>query len=635
MLTGPQRRKVLTSALLVLIFGSLLLSLKASAQQLTACGVTNASTPCVQKFVDPLPIPGVFSTTTIMVGGQATDFYDIGARQFQQQMLSSNTGLMTTVWGYGPANDPANSPNFHTPSMSIVAAVGRPVEVKWENQFDTSNGTYQPGVPVITNRHWANPQGNCARGQTPPDCAGIAGGTYTAPVPMIVHAHGIHARSESDGIPEAWYLPPSASTIFTHGTDYAQCDSNLNASFMYTPGAATFCYPNDPKDQPATFLVFHDHTLGVTEQNVYMGLAGGYLLKGGPNDCSGATVPTCVLPSGPYEIPLVIQDRAFDINGQLLFNGGEIFSGNVIVVNGKSWPYLNVEPRKYRFHVANFAPDRSFDLSFSRSDTPAQPTGCQTSATFPDFLQIGGDQGFLPCPIDLAGIEVGKSSNLHLAAAERADIIIDFTGQFGKTFRFGGAVQFRVNVPLNGTDNTVIPSALPAEGHLGTPTNTIRVAIFDDHTLGTVVGSGLSLKPVAQEWDAAITEAPTASGSVQEWDIYNFADDAHPIHLHAVRFNIVNRESLSCVMNNTPCAVEPTPGEAGFKDTVDAAAKSVTRVKAVFDNALVGASASNGTTGLFAWHCHIATHEDLQMMRPYCILDSTNSNQQQACESKQ
>ena len=208
-------------------------------------------------------------------------------------------------------------------------------------------------------------------------------------------------------------------------------------------GTATFVYPND---QRASTLWYHDHTLGMTRLNVYAGPAGFYLIRGGPDDTvldsrtgAKASLPGPAPRSGDQgnkkyrEIPIVIQDRAFDANGGLFypdsrafFDGVEgpyipetdvspiwnpEFFGNVMVVNGRSWPRLVTERRRYRFRLLNGCDSRFLILKF---DDPRVKV-----------WQIGTEGGFLPRPLNLNDVADG---HILLALAERADVIVDFSG---------------------------------------------------------------------------------------------------------------------------------------------------------------------------------------------------------------
>ena len=623
----------------------------------------------IPKYADPLPIPGVMpQTPNATVNSQGIDYYEIAVRQFQQQVLP--TGLpRTTVWGYGSVNHPNT---FHYPASSIEAKVDRPLRVKWMNQLVAPNGNFLRSLaPVDQTLHWANPAGDCIDGVKRTDCRGQSQLPYAGPVPISVHLHGAHVNPDSDGFPEAWFLPaarnvdcigavgyprtPSTTDdFFCRGSNYGQI-----AGAPLEDGAALFQYRND---QRAATLWFHDHALGMTRANVYAGPAGFYFLRGGASD-----LPSGVsggLPGGAYEIPMVIQDRSFNTDGSLFYPASRAFFdgyagpyigdanvasdvaplhnpeffGNVMVVNGKAWPFLNVEPRKYRLRLLNGSDSRFVILKFSDGNVKV------------DFTQIGSDGGFLPAPVVL--------SELLMGPAERADVIVDFSRFVpGDTLRllnigpdepFGGpfpasvradanttgqVMQFRV-VARTSADTSTIPP-LPTFTPVGNPTNVRQVSLNELESslicvdrnnvfvpgvtppacdrksvplapvsaqLGTIdPATGLG---IAQMWESPITENP-ALNSTETWEISNFTADAHPIHVHMVMFQVVNRQNIA-----TGAVRGPEPGETGFKDTVVSFPGETTRIKAFYDIA-----------GLFVWHCHILSHEDNEMMRPYCVGD--------------
>jgi spore coat protein A, manganese oxidase len=619
----------------------LLLPFQAQAQQLDPNSVP--------KFVDPLPrVCGLIQTPNcILLATTSTanniDRYDVAARGFQQQILPAGFGK-TTVWGFGPnttgtvvcGEGGVTTNCFHTPAATIRATYHREVRVNWINDlvchsWDTGCAPgafiqYPSGVPVDTGIHWANPPQTCEHG-TGTDCKG-PGGNYLGPVPMIVHLHGISSASESDGIPEAWNLPSSSNSSIAsllaagykaHGSDYCQIDANTGLRAANCPnaynndGASLFSYPNT---QFASTLFFHDHTLGVTLQNVYMGLLGFYLLGGDaahdlPSDCGTCGASLSVpggLPGGDYEIPIAIQDKLFSADGSFLLGPEGI--GNVKVVNGKSWPYLDVEPRKYRFRVVD-----ANATSFVKLILPGNLK----------FTQIGADSGFLPAPKTV--------SKLVVAPGERADVIVDFSGYksctgtgCNLTLVDDGAddsnarqvMQFRVKT-LQGPDTSVVPTSLPHRSDLPQEKRTRQVSLFDDK-LGTCDAGCAHAAPLG--WDSPVTEIVN-SGETEVWEIYDF-QDSHPIHLHEVNFQVLGRSNFS-----TPTVViPPSPGETGFKDTVIANAGQITRIKVQFQD-----SDGNQRPGLFAWHCHIIPHEDDEMMRPMCVVTSgqTTANAENFC----
>jgi len=625
----------------------------------------------IPKYVDPLPIPGAMpQTPNAAVNARGIDYYEIAVRQFQQQVLSTGTPLttptnLTTVWSYGSL---APGGVFHYPAFSIEATANRPVRVKWVNQLikdpvacaSSASPATDPAcnylshlLPVDQTLHWANPAQTCANGMIGTDCEGTDPNPYTGPVPIVVHMHGSHVDPHSDGYPTAWWLP-AANNIAA----YAARGSNYNqiAGEPLEEGAAVYQYRND---QRATTLWFHDHSLGMTRTNVYAGPAGFYLLRGGPDDLSSG-VPGG-LPGGKYEIPLAIQDRSFNDDGSLFYpNSREFFDGyagpyvpnpvsdispiwnpeffgNTNVVNGKTWPYLNVEPRKYRFRILNGSDSRFYILKFGNGNTKKLT-----------FTQIGSEGGFLPAPVVLSQLLIGP--------AERADVIVDFSKfkagdsiyllNIGPDEPFGGpfpanvladanttgqVMQFRV-IPLTAADTSAIP-ALPTITPVGAPTNTRQVSLNEldsaqvcvdrnnvyttpvsfnplicargsaplgplEAELGTVNPDGTG-NPL--EFMAAITENP-AIGATEEWEIHNFTADAHPIHVHQVMFQVVSRQVMGGAVRG------PESWESGYKDTVISYPGEITRIKAVYD-----------IPGLFVWHCHILSHEDNEMMRPFCV----------------
>ena len=391
----------------------------------------------------------------------------------------------------------------------------------------------------------------------------------------------------------------------------------------------------------------------MTRLNVYAGPAGFYLLRRGPGD-----LPVPVLP-GPapgvganpfgtyYEIPIAIQDRSFNNDGSLFYPdsraffdefGGPYrpdsdvppiwnpeFFGNTMVVNGRTWPFLEVEPRRYRFRFLNGCDSRFLILKIVTDPLARRPA----TAELP-FWQIGADGGFLPAPVELEQLLMGP--------AERADVIVDFTNipvgtelyliNEGPDEPFGGGVpgtDFEaadpattgqvmkfVVVPLASKDNSQDPArlTLPAFKPLKSATNRRQVSLNEEAStfpgfdgpieadLGILDAEG---NPVPLGWDEPMTENP-ALNSIEIWEMYNFTEDAHPIHIHEVQFQVVNRQPFDG--DRRP----PESWETGFKDTVIAYPGEITRVKALFD-----------LPGLYVWHCHILEHEDNEMMRPYFI----------------
>lgn len=654
----------------------------------------------IPKYVTPLLVPPAMPRAgrVTLRGGPNADYYEISMRQLAQQMLPA--GLPpTTVWGYGAvaATAPHGLLLHNAPSLTIEARAGRPVRVKWVNDLVDEHGHHLPHLlPVDPTLHWANPPGGDMGRDTRPTTFDAHPEPYTGPVPMVTHVHGaVGVGDESDGYAEAWYLPDADDVPAGYaetGTWYdffaGKAESGLGVT--WGRGYATFQYPN--LDRASTNW-YHDHTLGMTRLNVYAGPAGFYIIRGGPHG-DDAVVDTrtgrrAVLP-GPaprendafppnktyYEIPLAIQDRSFNADGSLFypdtrefFDGlvapyvpdGEFspmwnpeFFGNTLIVNGSTWPYLEVERRRYRLRFLNGCQSRFLILDFG--GIPGA-----------EAWVVGNEGGFLDAPVDLTA---AADNRLLLGLAERADVILDLTGvlegeyvlrNVGPDEPFGGGtpheaehdgdferadpdttgqvMQLRV-VTARGPDPTTPPRylGLPAAVPLPDADRTRGLALIEEMgegtdaagemvegpveaLLGTVGPSDAEGPPVAagvwvaRKWVERVSENP-AVGAVEVWEFYNTTGDAHPMHVHEVAFAVVDREGL--VLDEEGEVVSPVeldgnvtgpePWETGVKDTVIAYPGQVTRVKMRFDR-----------PGQYVWHCHIVEHEDNEMMRPFRV----------------
>ncbi len=546
------------------------------------------------KFVNPLPIPDVIDATA---GGALT----IDVTQFEQHLglFDQMTGapLPTTVWGYGGSY----------PGPTIVARRDVPLDILWRNLLVDSLGQpLQHLLPVDTSLHMAEPEGW-------PDSG----------VPIVTHVHGGHSESASDGLPDAWFTP-----------GFAQ----LGPGFVQQ----TLHYDND---QEAGTVWYHDHALGITRLNVYAGLAGFFLIRDANEDALAAAGN---LPIGAYEVGLAIQDRMFTADGQLYRPSfPEVpgapdpsiqpeFFGDFILVNGEAWPVLDVEPRQYRLRFLNGSDSRFYNLWLVAKSNPDDPDGLLTGA--PPMWQIGTDLGLLDAPALLR--------RLLLGPGERADVVVDFSDpQFaGWTFILrndakspfpngavvdprttGQVMAFRVSLPLDPAyPPTSLPASLrpvygpiqPLEPTPEVPPRQLILAEMTDEygrlrpQLGTVVDGALM-------WGDPATENPLL-GDTEIWEVYNSTADAHPIHLHLVSFQVLDRQKYRADVDPATNALanirligqrrSPPPSEQGWKDTAIMYPGEVTRVVSRFDR-----------EGLYVWHCHILSHEDHEMMRPYYV----------------
>ena len=654
---------------------------------------TRSALASVQVPQVPLPgkaIPRFVEAVPTFVGNRVdgTRRLTVSMEEFQQQILPASlyTGVPapyragTYVWGYA-VSDGASLYGPLYPAFTIEARRGTATKVKYVNNL--VNPVLQKYITVDQTLHWADPLGEM--GSEEP---------FTGPVPLVVHLHGAEVPSAFDGGPESWFTPRYKIT----GPGYV---SNR------------YVYPNR---QEATTLFYHDHALGATRLNVYAGLAGFYFLRDDRD--TGLPSNPIGLPAGDYEIELALQDRMFDSNGQLFFPDEGInpehpywvpeFFGDVIVVNGKSWPYLNVEPRRYRFRLVNGSNARFYEMRLANR---------VTNMSGPAFWQIGGDGGLLDVPAKLNDPANAAAPRLLMAPGERVDMIIDFAGYTGQTLRLinsakgpfpkgttpdpqtvGQMMEFRVVLPLKSADasynpatGTALRSPVVRLAGAGALAKGVKANVKRQLTLNEVQGAGGPLEVVVNntKWDGSlspnaggITELPQV-GSTEVWEIINLTEDAHPIHLHLVQFQLVNRQLFNTSTYfatysaafpggafkpaygparsyGTPNAAgalggnpdvtpflqgppaPPNPNETGWKDTFVMYPGQVTRIVVRFapqEVAVGGVSpgqnlypfdprAGIGTTDGFGfpggpgyvWHCHIIDHEDNEMMRPYQVV---------------
>ncbi len=553
--------------------------------------------------------------------------YRVTASEFNQQILPVGFPE-TTVWGYGgKARDPQTGiliDNFRsTPGPTFKAVRHIPINVQWVNNL---TGSYPLAVdPTI---HWANPNNMpMPMPPFPPFPPGFP--LAQQPVPIVTHLHGGETEPPSDGHPEAWF---TAGEVIT-GPAFVK---------------SRYHYVND---QESTTLWYHDHALGLTRLNVLMGLAGAYIISDRHNPLDGKHSP---LPRGRFDIPLIIQDRSFNDDGSLAYPSNGVnpnihpywepeFFGDTVMVNGKVWPNLNVEPRQYRFRILNGSNARFYNLMFSNG----MP-----------FIQIGTDGGYLPKPVQLV--------SLLISPGERAEILVDFSGLPPGTNLI---MTNNANAPFPGGDPpdprttgqimqfavldrpVILPRPLPKVLNVLVPLK--RFNKKRTLTLFEVEGPNGPLEVLlnGQMWDAPVSELPLV-GATEDWLLVNLTMDAHPIHLHLVQFRLVSRQDFLVdqytadwlALNGQPPLDHPTivlpvkpylldgpinppAHENGWKDTIQAYPGQVTRIRVRF----APQDVVNSKPGVnpypfnpaaepgYVWHCHILEHEDNEMMRPYKV----------------
>jgi spore coat protein A, manganese oxidase len=422
----------------------------------------------------------------------------------------------------------------------IEARAGEPLEIQWVNNLPTRHF-----LPIDYSLH------GC--GHDVPDVRAIA------------HLHGAKVPSKDDGYPEDWFVPGHSRTC------------------VY------------PFDQDATALWYHDHAMGINRINTYAGLFGMVLLRDKVEDALD-------LPSGKYEVPLILYDRDFTADGQLFYDvSGDPatpwipeFSADGLLVNGKIRPFFEVEPRLYRFRLLNTANSRFFNLALTHD----QP-----------FFQIGSDQGLLAAPVEM--------KRLILGCAERADILIDFSKSAGETLhmRTGAFDILEFRVSKEGGVASSIPKALrvveriPESAAVRTRTHTLHE--YDDEAARPMV-----MLLNRKHWHEPTTEFPKLN-STEIWEFVNLTEDTHPMHMHLVRFQILDRrpfDTTDYLLNKklrfTAAAAAPEAHEMGWKDTVQCPPGVITRIIVRFE----------GHTGRYLYHCHILEHEANDMMRPFEVV---------------
>jgi len=489
-------------------------------------------------FVDPLPRPKVASPTTGVPGGAAG--YTLSLVERSQKLHRDLPS--TRVWGF----DDGSGGGGTYPGPTIEAYRDAPVTVTWLNDLRDASGALRTAhlLPVDT----------CLQGAT------------TGPPRTVIHLHGGHVAAASDGYPEATIVPGQS---------------------------VAFDYPNW---QQAATLWYHDHAMGVTRLNVYLGLAGFYLLRDAVESGLG-------LPSGDHEIPLAIQDRTFRPDGSLAYPAtwDEHVFGDTILVNGAVWPFLDVDRGKYRLRLLNGSGSRTYRLQLSMTCAPMHV--------------IGSDTGLLAAPVPV--------SSLLLTPGERADVVVDFEGCVAGTEVL---LENDAPAPFPGTPGVgVVPHVMkfvvgPASGPTAPLPATLRpVAPLDpagaaaarDFVLDKLSGdpcTGSVFRINGLGWDA-VTEHPVL-GTTEIWRFVNATGSVHPMHMHLVAFQVLDRQPITVSGGSwvaAGAAVAPAPVEAGWKDTVAVGAHEAVRVIARFEDFV----------GLFPYHCHILEHEDHEMMRQF------------------
>ena len=581
--------------------------------------MVRALTVPLVPFVDALPVPQRLVAAEHQ--GRLTVRMRSSAHRFHRDLPES------PIWGYDGT----------VPGPTIEVERGQPVTVEWRNELAGRLPVVVTRAPTATNAEGVPVQ--CVEGLSggapDPHAAALAG--YT-----VAHLHGGLTPASYDGWTENVFAPGQP---------------------------AVFHYP---MDQRAALLWYHDHVMGVTRFNVYAGLAGLWIVRDARERELG-------LPEGPpFEVPLLIQDRNFDLDVHGRLTGRLVHKTDPMVmeafppftvVNGKIWPVLDVQPTTYRLRVINGSNARTYRLVLLRDGQPELDR----------ITQIGTDQGLLGAPARV------PPDGLVLASAERADLLIDFsdlvpgtqlTLHNTATAPFDGApfpaadaahaadlagllpypqvMAIRV-VPGPGTRRT-IPGELatdyrpPApEALAGAPRRAIalvereldgepnmltmrELAIVDDDTgpLVTVVdGDRTTLyRAVAAHFEHTTTFFPVLD-QYEVWQLINLTGDTHPIHVHLDPFQILSRRPIRHEIPDggiedlhitATVALERKPDD-DLDHAVDDNERGLKDTVRVNPNEIVEIAVRFTTySGRYMYHCHILEHEDRDMMRPFVTM---------------
>jgi len=488
----------------------------------------------LEKFVDPLPVPPIAKSVNApahAAGAPARAATTYRLTMRQVPVHVHRDLPPTPMWSYGET----------VPGPTIEARSGQPVHIEWGNELQVKHF-----FPIDHTLHGA--------------------GADQPEVRTAVHVHGAKVPPQYDGYPEAWQKPgESVQAIY-------------------------------PLKQDAATLWYHDHAMGIERLNQYAGLFGFFLIRDEAEDKLG-------LPKGKYEIPLAFADRLFSADGSLYYPDSgddaapwvpEVY-GDAMLVNGTLTPYLDVEPRAYRFRMLNAANSRTFVFSLSNHQS---------------FHQIGSDQGLLVAPVEV--------NQVQLSPGERADVVIDFSHAAGQRITINNLswelMQFRVGQAA-GAAAQPLPQALriiervPASVAVKTRLMILREYMDREPKRMLMLLNGT-------RWHEPVTERPELD-STEIWSFANTTADIHPIHLHLVRFQVLDRQSfdadeylLSGKLNYRGVPTLPPMTERGWKDTVQTYPETVTRIIVRFE----------GYVGRYVWHCHLLEHAANEMMRPFEVL---------------
>ncbi|HWX54825.1 MAG TPA: multicopper oxidase domain-containing protein [Verrucomicrobiae bacterium] len=562
------------------------------------------ASPTTKPFIDPLPIMPLAKTVSSLTP-TPTENPNVGAGEvraapFQAPQIDSSRFpvVPATLYNFNQRQFTATQTSDHGQFSGFQ---GLPQQTLWG--FDDGTGTRSPGPTYQA--FYGRPQITRNINSLPP-ITQLNNTGFGFPS-VTTHLHNGHTPSESDGNPCDFY---------TNGHFCDQYYPNVLAGFNSDHA------PNGDINEALSTLWYHDHRVDFTSQNTYKGLFGFYCLFNQfdtGNDETGFRLPS--FPA--HDIPLAFNDKVYDpLTGDLVF---DLFNldgilGDKFLVNGVIQPFLQVEPRRYRFRLLDTGPSRFYEFFLTDLNNLSQAN---------PYWLIGTDGNLLPHPIQVQSVRIGP--------AERVDVIIDFRSFAGKTIYLENRLnqlsgqgpaavdsqvaaqnsattecslvlnsnqpailpagsdprnlllQFRVS-PSAVTDNSVDPATNPTFYQLPDTTAAARIVrtFKFDRLNGQWSVNG-------QFMDCNTFRFAVRQNSVEHWLLTNLTGDwTHPIHIHLEEHQILNRNRSA-----------PTvPADLGRKDVTQVHPNE--RVELFFR--------FRDWLGKYPIHCHNVVHEDHAMM---------------------
>jgi FtsP/CotA-like multicopper oxidase with cupredoxin domain len=544
------------------------------------------SSPDLEKYVQALPRPGERSPDGTYRGA---DYHEV-AVEAAEHSFHPDLGA-TTIWGF----------DGQFPGPIIAGRRGQRLAVRFDNSDLPNEHLFEVDerIPGTTTANYVG---------------------YDGPVPevrTVTHVHGLNVDPANDGQAEMWTSPDGVT-----GPRFVEEIQEL------------------PNRQSRLTSSYHDHTRGISRLNNYAGLVGAYYIR-------SREEAQLALPDGEYDVPLVLADRSFNDDGSLYYPDEFVpnFAGDTPTVNGAAWPYVEVEPRRYRFRFLNVSNGRTYDIGLE-----TEGDGHDAADDVPMLHQISPGHGFLDEVVSIG--HGGDMESLVVAPFERADVVVDFSGHAGETFtvtndaefpyegetehddgmsgmsedggehddgghggdgghgndghpQIGELMQFRVADAVSEPDDTADPTALRLPNR--NRVNPEAARRTREVTMGMRMDEyGLMVHDLnGKAWGDGIDVKPQL-GSTEIWELENETNHTHPIHLHLVEFEVLERDRGDDQHAPRP----PLPNERGGKDVVRVDPGETVRIAAKFGD----------FTGQFPFHCHILEHEEHDMMRSFEVV---------------